>query len=236
MTNPLIIALDFPTEADALAFLAPFNNVPLTVKVGMELFYAAGLDFIRTLQDRGFGVFLDLKLHDIPNTVYSAMKVIGQLGIQYTTVHALGGQTMIEAASRGLADGAAHAGILAPDLLVITQLTSTDQTTMNRDLQIDGDLVQSVVHLAAMADQAGADGVVCSALEVPDLQARNLQLKYITPGIRLAASNDDQKRVVTPGRARQLGSTGLVIGRPITQADHPLAAYHRFQTEWEAAK
>ncbi|VDG18886.1 orotidine-5'-phosphate decarboxylase [Lactiplantibacillus mudanjiangensis] len=235
MKRPLFIALDFPTAATALAFLDQFPaNQTLAVKIGMELFYAAGPTIIEAVQKRGHTVFLDLKLHDIPHTVESAMRVLGRLGVRYTTVHAAGGHVMLAAAKAGLVAGAKEAGLPAPKLLAITQLTSTDQATLNVDQQIPGTVRDSVVHLAQVAQASGCDGVICSAQEVAAIhQAVGPDFLGITPGIRPAqATADDQQRVMTPTAAAQAGSNGLVIGRPITQATDPVHAYQQLLTEW----
>lgn len=235
MSGPVIIALDFPTATKALAFLDQFPaNLHVTVKIGMELFYAAGPEIVKAVQQRGHAVFLDLKLHDIPNTVESAMRVLGQLGVTYTTVHAAGGHVMLAAAKRGLVAGATAAGLPAPKLLAITQLTSTNQDILNQDQQIAGTVRASVVHYAQLAQQSGCDGVICSAQEVQAIhEAVGTDFLGITPGIRPAqAQADDQQRVMTPAAAAKAGSNGLVIGRPITQATDPVKAYQDIMSEW----
>lgn len=235
MSRPVIIALDFPTAKRALTFLDQFPaKYSVTVKIGMELFYAAGPAIVKAVLDRGHAVFLDLKLHDIPNTVEAGMRVIGRLGVTYTTVHAAGGHAMLAAAKRGLVAGAAERGLPAPKLLAITQLTSTDQATLNADQQIAGTVQQSVVHYAELARANHCDGVICSAREVAAIhQAVGSDFLGITPGIRLANSAaDDQRRVMTPKAAAQAGSNGLVVGRPITQAADPVAAYQQILQEW----
>jgi len=238
MSRPVIIALDFPTSDQALTFLDQFpQTTSVTVKIGMELFYAAGPAIVKAIQARGHAVFLDLKLHDIPNTVESAMRVIGRLGVRYTTVHAAGGHIMLAAAKRGLVAGATAAGLPAPKLLAITQLTSTDQTMLNTDQQIPGSVQASVVHYAQLAQASDCDGVICSAQEVAAIhQAVGADFLGITPGIRpLSAATDDQQRVMTPTAAAQAGSNGLVVGRPITQANDPVAAYTEIVKEWSNA-
>ncbi|CAM3141519.1 orotidine-5'-phosphate decarboxylase [Lactiplantibacillus plajomi] len=235
MTRPVIIALDFPTAETALAFLDRFPaSTAVTVKIGMELFYATGPAIVRAVQERGHAVFLDLKLHDIPNTVEAAMRVIGRLGVTYTTVHAAGGHVMLAAAKRGLLAGAQSQGLAAPQLLAITQLTSTNQTILNEDQQIAGSVQQSVVHYAKVAKQSGCDGVICSAQEVAAIHAAcGPDFLGITPGIRPASAQaDDQQRVMTPAQAAAAGSNGLVVGRPITQAADPRTAYQQILTEW----
>ena len=235
MKRPIIIALDFPTAERALAFLDQFPaDLHVTVKIGMELFYAAGPSIVTDVQARGHAVFLDLKLHDIPNTVESAMRVIGRLGVTYTTVHAAGGHVMLSAAKRGLVAGAMAAGVTAPKLLAITQLTSTNQAILNQDQQIMGTVRASVVHYAKLARASDCDGVICSAQEVQAIHtAVGADCLGITPGIRPAsAQSDDQQRVMTPAAAAKAGSNGLVIGRPITQAAEPVQAYRDIMTEW----
>lgn len=235
MKRPIIIALDFPTAERALAFLDQFPaDLHVTVKIGMELFYAAGPSIVTDVQARGHAVFLDLKLHDIPNTVESAMRVIGRLGVTYTTVHAAGGHVMLSAAKRGLVAGAMAAGVTAPKLLAITQLTSTNQAILNQDQQIMGTVRASVVHYAKLARASDCDGVICSAQEVQAIHmAVGADFLGITPGIRPAsAQSDDQQRVMTPAAAAKAGSNGLVIGRPITQAAEPVQAYRDIMTEW----
>lgn len=235
MKRPIIIALDFPTAERALAFLDQFPaDLHVTVKIGMELFYAAGPSIVTDVQARGHAVFLDLKLHDIPNTVESAMRVIGRLGVTYTTVHAAGGHVMLSAAKRGLVAGAMAAGVTAPKLLAITQLTSTNQAILNQDQQIMGTIRASVVHYAKLARASDCDGVICSAQEVQAIHAAvGADFLGITPGIRPAsAQSDDQQRVMTPAAAAKAGSNGLVIGRPITQAAEPVQAYRDIMTEW----
>ena len=210
--NRPVIALDFPTFEDVKAFLAKFPaDEKLYVKIGMELYYAAGPEIVRYVKELGHSVFLDLKLHDIPNTVKSAMRVLSNLGVDMTNVHAAGGVEMMKAAREGLGDG--------PILIAVTQLTS---------------LQESVVHYAKKTAEAGLDGVVCSAHEVAKIkEATNEDFVCLTPGIRPAgAAVGDQKRVMTPADARQIGSDYIVVGRPITQADDPVAAYHDIKVQW----
>ncbi|WP_318765574.1 orotidine-5'-phosphate decarboxylase [Lactiplantibacillus carotarum] len=235
MNRPVIIALDFPTAERALSFLDQFPAaLHVTVKIGMELFYAAGPAIVKAVQERGHAVFLDLKLHDIPNTVGAAMRVIGQMGVTYTTVHAAGGHVMLAAAKAGLVAGAAAEGLPAPKLLAITQLTSTNQAILNSDQQIAGTVQDSVVHYAQLAQASGCDGVICSAQEVSAIHAAvGPDFLGITPGIRPASARaDDQQRVMTPAQAAQAGSNGLVVGRPITQAADPVSAYQQIMQEW----
>ncbi|MFY1049471.1 orotidine-5'-phosphate decarboxylase [Apilactobacillus sp. 1-1-2] len=226
--KPVFIALDFVDADTALKFLEPFKDVkPLAVKVGMELFYREGASIIRALRDQNIDVFLDLKLHDIPHTVQQAAKQIGQLDVQFTTVHSLGGSEMIKAARRGLDEGANQAGVDAPQLLAVTQLTSTSEEQLHDEELVPVSMAESVSHLAKMASQSGADGVISSALE-NDLihQAVSDEFKCINPGIRLPSNSvDDQKRVVTPTKAFELNTSGIVVGRSITQSDNPVQTY-----------
>ncbi|CAI2668149.1 orotidine-5'-phosphate decarboxylase [Lactobacillus kunkeei] len=226
--KPVFIALDFVDAPTALKFLEPFKDVkPLAVKVGMELFYREGSSIIEALRDQDIDVFLDLKLHDIPHTVLQAAKQIGQLNVQFTTVHSLGGSEMIKAARRGLNEGAKQAGVDAPQLLAVTQLTSTSEEQLHDEELVPVSMAESVSHLAKMASQSGADGVISSALE-NDLihQVVSEDFKCINPGIRLPKNSvDDQKRVVTPTRAFELNTSGIVVGRSITQSDNPVKTY-----------
>ncbi|WP_262314637.1 orotidine-5'-phosphate decarboxylase [Lacticaseibacillus parakribbianus] len=236
---PPIIALDFATADQAVAFVAQFPAAsPLFVKVGMEVYYAAGPAIIRQLQaQRPLQIFLDLKLHDIPNTVEKAAAQIGRLGVAITTVHAAGGSRMIAAAKAGLRAGAEAAGVKPPRLLAITHLTSSSQAMLTNELSVAVPLPDAVQHLAAVAQAAGADGVVASAQEVPLIRAvTGPDFLIVTPGIRPAnAAKGDQVRVVTPGQAAALGASAIVVGRPITQAADPLAAYNQINQEWSQA-
>jgi len=237
---PPIIALDFENQAIATRFLAQFPATePLVVKIGMELFYREGPQVVRAIQKRPqTQIFLDLKLHDIPHTVEQAARQIGRLGVQLTTAHAAGGSAMLAAAKRGLIAGAAEVGLKPAQLLAITQLTSTNQQMLTQELQINGAVIDSVTHLAALAQTSGADGVVASAQEANAIrQAVGTDFLIVTPGIRPANSQqDDQSRVVTPEAARQLGSSAIVVGRPITQAPEPVTAYQHILSAWEEAK
>ncbi|WP_155287220.1 orotidine-5'-phosphate decarboxylase [Lacticaseibacillus zhaodongensis] len=227
-----IIALDFPSQENVTDFLDRFPvSEELYVKVGMELYYAAGPDIVRLLKSRGLRVFLDLKLHDIPHTVEAAARVIASLGADMCTVHAAGGSDMLKAARSGLDAGSRGT---TPLMLAITQLTSTSQEQLNTELQVPGSMRDSVLGLARMAKGAGADGVVCSALEAGDVAAKvGTDFLRVTPGIRPAgAATGDQARVVTPQRAGQIGSSAIVVGRPITQADNPYSAYTAIKTAW----
>ncbi|CAI2664856.1 orotidine 5'-phosphate decarboxylase [Apilactobacillus kunkeei] len=226
--KPVFIALDFVDAPTSLKFLEPFKDVkPLAVKVGMELFYREGASIIRALRNQNIDVFLDLKLHDIPHTVQQASKQIGQLDVQFTTVHSLGGSEMIKAARRGLEEGADQAGVDAPQLLAVTQLTSTSEEQLHDEELVPVSMEKSVSHLAKMASQSGADGVISSALENNMIhQAVSDEFKCINPGIRLPSNSvDDQKRVVTPTRAFELNTSGIVVGRSITQSNNPVQTY-----------
>ena len=222
-----VIALDFPSFEAVKEFLALFPaEESLYLKVGMELYYAAGPEIVSYLKSLGHSVFLDLKLHDIPNTVKSAMKVLSQLGVDMTNVHAAGGVEMMKAAREGLGSQA--------KLIAVTQLTSTSEAQMQEFQNIQTSLKESVIHYAKKTAEAGLDGVVCSAQEVELIkQATNPDFICLTPGIRPAgAAVGDQKRVMTPADAYQIGSDYIVVGRPITQAENPVAAYHAIKDEW----
>ncbi|MGT2757607.1 orotidine-5'-phosphate decarboxylase [Streptococcus ovuberis] len=224
-----IIALDFPNAEAVKQFLKLFPaEEKLFVKIGMELYYSSGPDIIRLVKNLGHSVFLDLKLHDIPNTVKSAMAALAELGVDMTNVHAAGGVEMMKAAREGLGFG--------PKLLAVTQLTSTSEEQMRADQNIQTSLVESVTHYAQQTAIAGLDGVVCSAQEVKGIKSLlGEDFLCLTPGIRpIGSSKGDQKRVVTPDEARSIGSDYMVIGRPITQADDPLRAYYAVYTAWNA--
>lgn len=222
-----VIALDFPSFEAVKEFLSLFQaEESLYLKVGMELYYAEGPGVVRYLKSLGHSVFLDLKLHDIPNTVKSAMKVLSQLGVDMTNVHAAGGVEMMKAAREGLGTQA--------KLIAVTQLTSTSESQMQDFQNIQTSLQESVIHYAKKTAEAGLDGVVCSAQEVQLIkEATNPDFICLTPGIRPAgAAVGDQKRVMTPADAYQIGSDYIVVGRPITQAEDPVAAYHAIKDEW----
>ncbi|CRH93416.1 orotidine-5'-phosphate decarboxylase [Streptococcus dysgalactiae] len=222
-----IIALDFATVEEVTAFLSLFpKEEKLYVKIGMELYYAQGPEIVRYVKSLGHSVFLDLKLHDIPNTVYSAMKVLKQLEIDMATVQAAGGVEMLKAAREGLGEG--------PILLAVTQLTSTTEQQMRDDQNIQSSLLESVLHYAKGAAKAQLDGVVCSAHEVEGIKAETPNgFVCLTPGIRPKGSAvGDQKRVMTPAQARIIGSDYIVVGRPITQTEDPVAAYQAIKAEW----
>lgn len=228
INRPVFIALDFPDGNTALNFLEPFKKIDKkpAIKVGMELFYAEGPDFVRDLRQKGFDIFLDLKLYDIPNTVGHAVANIAKLDIQYLTLHAAGGAKMMTAA---VANKGHNLKILA-----VTQLTSFSEADVQEISQSTVTLAESVLHLAKMADNAGVDGTISSPLEAGMIQA-NTQSDFltITPGIRLAGDDaNDQMRVTTPVKAKQLGATGLVVGRSITKASDPVVAYQQVLKEW----
>lgn len=221
-----MIALDFESVEELQSFLKQFpSHLKLTVKIGMEL----GPQIVRNLRQKGHAVFLDLKLHDIPNTVEKAMFQLGKLGIQYTTVHALGGKPMIQAAKRGLMAGARAAKVPAPKLLAVTELTSISERQLQEEQNVPLKMNEQVQKLAQLAENAGADGVICSPHEVAQLKpVLPADFLYVTPGIRMPdAKKDDQQRVMTPAEAQKAGSSALVVGRPITKAADPVVAYQK---------
>ena len=230
MGKDVIIACDFDSKEKTLAFLDQFQGEKPFVKIGMELYYAEGPAIVREIKARGHRIFLDLKLHDIPNTVKKAMAVLSGLDVDICNLHAAGTRPMMEAALEGLRrpDGT------RPLLIAVTQLTSTDEETMRRDLLIDRPLDQVVMHYARTAAQAGLDGVVCSPLEAGKVhEACGGQFLTVTPGVRFAGGDTgDQKRVTTPARAKELGSDYIVVGRPITAAEDPVAAWKRCVAEF----
>lgn len=234
MNDPFIVALDFPTGEDVKAFLQSFPHESLFVKVGMELYYQEGPEIIHYLKGQGHRIFLDLKLHDIPNTVKRAMKGLARFGVDIVNVHAAGGTRMMEAALEGLEAGT-PSGARRPYCIAVTQLTSTSEQMLHRELWIDRTMEETVLHYATMAKQSGLDGVVCSAKEVPLIRKQcGEAFLTITPGVRFADDEkNDQVRVVTPYEARKLGASFIVIGRSITRAENPAAAYERLQREWK---
>lgn len=225
MQKDVIIACDFSSAEETLAFLDKFTDCKPFLKIGMELYYATGNDMIREIKRRGHRIFLDLKLHDIPNTVRKAMMVLSHLDVDMVNVHCGGTLPMMKAALEGLtrADGT------RPLLIGVTQLTSTSEEVMRRDLLINETIENTVRHYAATAAEAGLDGVVCSPLEVPVIKETcGKQFLTVTPGIRFAEGDrHDQARVTTPADARRLGSDFIVVGRAITAAPDPVAAYSR---------
>ncbi|MGE6378201.1 orotidine-5'-phosphate decarboxylase [Peribacillus muralis] len=234
MKQSLIIALDFPDVTQTERFLSQFPSEKLALKVGMELFYQNGPSIISSIKERGHDVFLDLKLHDIPNTVKMAMAGLATLGADMVNVHAAGGQKMMEAAMEGL-DKGTPAGKERPLCIAVTQLTSTSEEQMNREQNISGYLTDSVLHYAKLTHQAGLDGVVCSTHEVKDIHHRiGPEFLTVTPGIRRAGGNvHDQTRIATPEQARSFGADAIVVGRAITGSKDPLKAYLDMKAAWE---
>ncbi len=230
MGKDVIIACDFASAEQVFNFLDKFENEKPFVKIGMELFYAEGPQIVREIKARGHKIFLDLKLHDIPNTVKKAMAVLSRLDVDMTNLHAAGTISMMEAAIEGLTrpDGT------RPMLIAVTQLTSTDQERMTRDLLIDAPIDEVVMHYAHNAKIAGLDGVVCSPLEAGKVHDRcGSDFCTVTPGVRFADGDiGDQKRVMTPAEAKRIGSDYIVVGRPITAAADPVAAYRRCVSEF----
>jgi orotidine-5'-phosphate decarboxylase len=233
MKNSLIIALDFPSKLEVEPFLKQFDGEELFLKVGMELFYQEGPSIVTYLKDMGHKVFLDLKLHDIPNTVYGAMKGIAKLGCDLVNVHAAGGVEMMRAAVEGLEAGTIN-GSERPYCIAVTQLTSTTEDQMNKQQLIKTSLQESVLHYAKLAKEAGLDGVVSSVNESQIIH-ETLGTDFLTvcPGIRLTNSDiHDQKRIATPEYAGRIGVSSIVVGRPITKADNPLKSYQDIINEW----
>ena len=225
MGKDVIIACDFADKETALSFLDKFEGRKPFVKIGMELFYAEGPQIVREIKARGHKIFLDLKLHDIPNTVKKSMAVLSRLDVDMCNLHAAGTSRMMEAALEGLTrpDGT------RPLLIAVTQLTSTDQEAMDRDLLIKEPIDKVVMHYAETAKNAGLDGVVCSPLEARKVhEVCGERFLTVTPGVRFADGDmGDQKRVMTPEQAKKIGSDYIVVGRPITAAPDPVAAYER---------
>ena len=230
MGKDVIVACDFASAEQVFAFLDKFTGRKPFVKIGMELFYAEGPQIVREIKKRGHKIFLDLKLHDIPNTVKKAMTVLRDLDVDITNLHAAGTIRMMEAALEGLTrpDGT------RPLLIAVTQLTSTDQESMENDLLIHEPIDQVVMHYALNAAKAGLDGVVCSPLEAGKVHtACGVGFLTVTPGVRFADGDiGDQKRVMTPAEAKKIGSDYIVVGRPITAAEDPVAAYERCVREF----
>ena len=230
MGKDVIIACDFSSAETCLAFLDQFTEEKPFVKIGMELYYAEGPSIVKALKARGHKVFLDLKLHDIPNTVKKSMSVLRDLGADIVNLHAAGTITMMEAALEGLTrpDGT------RPLLIAVTQLTSTSQERMTADLLIDRPIDEVVLHYASNAKKAGLDGIVCSPLEAGKVHATcGDEFLTITPGVRFADGEiGDQVRVMTPAQAKEIGSDYIVVGRPITGAADPVAAYRRCMAEF----
>ena len=230
MGKDVIIACDFNSAEETFAFLDKFTGKKPFVKIGMELFYAEGPQIVREIKKRGHKIFLDLKLHDIPNTVMKAMKVLSSLDIDMVNIHAAGTIAMMEAALTGLTreDGT------RPLLIAVTQLTSTSEDRMQSELLINSSLEKTVMHYAENAKKAGLDGVVCSPMESEAVHnVCGKDFVTVTPGIRFADSaKDDQIRITTPAKAKEIGSDYIVVGRPITAAEDPVAAYERCLKEF----
>ena len=230
MGRDVIIACDFNSKEEVMQFLDKFQEEKPFVKIGMELFYAEGPEIVREIKRRGHKIFLDLKLHDIPNTVRKSMAVLSRLDVDMCNVHAGGTKAMMEAALEGLTreDGT------RPLLIAVTQLTSTSEEAMRRDLWIEKPIDETVMHYAKNTMEAGLDGVVCSPLEAGKVHdVCGADFFTITPGVRFADGDvGDQKRVTTPAKAKEIGSDYTVVGRPITQAEDPVAAYRRCVAEF----
>ena len=225
LNKDVMVACDFSSKAEVMNFLDKFTEEKPFVKIGMELYYAEGPAIVREIKERGHKIFLDLKLHDIPNTVKKSMSVLSRLDVDMTNLHAAGTVAMMEAAIEGLTrpDGT------RPILIAVTQLTSTSQERMESDLLIEKPLDEVVMHYASCAKKAGLDGVVCSPLEAGKVHAQcGENFVTVTPGVRFADGEvGDQVRVTTPAKAKEIGSDYIVVGRPITAAADPVAAYRR---------
>ena len=230
MGKDVIIACDFSSKEETLAFLDKFSGKKPYVKIGMELFYAEGPEIVREIKARGHQIFLDLKLHDIPNTVKKSMSVLSRLDVDMVNLHAAGTRAMMEAALEGVTrpDGS------RPLVIAVTQLTSTSQERMQEELLISAPIDETVMHYAANAEKAGLDGVVCSPMEAGKVhETCGKQFLTVTPGIRFAdGDKGDQVRVTTPAQAKEIGSDYIVVGRPITAAADPVAAYVRCVAEF----
>lgn len=229
----ICIALDFQTKEEVLSFLDKFNDEKLYVKVGMELFYGEGIEMIQLIKERGHKIFLDLKLHDIPNTVKSAMKQLAKLDVDIVNVHASGSIAMMKAALQGLEEG--KKGDKRPLCIAVTCLTSLDQEVLDNELLIHDDLPDVVLKWAENAKEAGLDGVVCSPLESKIIHDHlGNDFITVTPGIRLASDSvNDQKRVTTPAMAKELTSSYIVVGRTITGSDNPLETYKEVYRQFQ---
>ncbi len=230
MGKDVIVACDFASGEQVFSLLDKFTEKKPFVKIGMELFYAEGPEIVRQIKARGHKIFLDLKLHDIPNTVKKAMAVLSNLDVDICNLHAAGTTAMMQAALEGLTrpDGT------RPLLIAVTQLTSTDQESMERDLLIHEPIDQVVMHYAKTAKNAGLDGIVCSPLEAGKVhEVCGKEFLTVTPGVRFADGDaGDQKRIMTPAQAKEIGSDYIVVGRPITAAADPVAAYNRCVAEF----
>ncbi|WP_249869845.1 orotidine-5'-phosphate decarboxylase [Oceanobacillus saliphilus] len=231
MNKHIYLALDFPNWEETKQFLDENHLQGIPVKVGMELFYKEGPAVIENLKQDNHPIFLDLKLHDIPTTVMRAMRNISSLGVDITNVHALGGNEMIKFAKEGLTSGSSN---YDTKLIAVTILTSMDQNVLNKELRIPGNLEDNAVYFAESAKESGADGVVCSVHEATAIKhACGDSFLTVTPGIRLKEANsNDQKRIATPGFAKENGSDYIVIGRSVTQAENPYEAYQQAVEEW----
>ncbi|MDP4163604.1 MAG: orotidine-5'-phosphate decarboxylase [Bacillota bacterium] len=236
MENSLIIALDFADSQSVFEFLKPFGNQKLFLKVGMELYYKEGPAILHRLKEDGHGIFLDLKLHDIPNTVKSAMKILAGYECDLVNVHAAGGTDMMIAALEGLEAGT-RPGFKRPDCIAVTQLTSTSEAQMQTEQHIPGSLLKSVLNYASLAKSAGLDGVVCSAWEAGAIRDKlGSAFNTVTPGIRMDTDHiQDQKRVATPEFARSAGVSAIVVGRSITRSTDPLNSYLNWMEAWKGA-
>lgn len=225
MGKDVIIALDYPSRESALSFLDLFGEEKPFVKIGMELYYAEGPSLVREIKARGHKIFLDLKIHDIPNTAAGAVRSISGLGVDMINLHASGGISMMKAAAEALKDTPGQ----PPKLIAVTILTSLNQDALEEELWVPRALTETVLHYAGNARDAGLDGVVCSPLEAGSVHSRiGADFLTVTPGVRFESKDaGDQQRVTTPGKARELGSDYIVVGRPITKADNPLEAYRR---------
>ncbi len=230
MGKDVIIACDFSSKEETLTFLDKFSGKKPYVKIGMELFYAEGPEIVREIKARGHQIFLDLKLHDIPNTVKKSMSVLSRLDVDMVNLHAAGTRAMMEAALEGVTrpDGS------RPLVIAVTQLTSTSQERMQEELLISAPIDETVMHYAANAEKAGLDGVVCSPMEAGKVhETCGKQFLTVTPGIRFEdGDKGDQVRVTTPAQAKEIGSDYIVVGRPITAASDPVAAYERCVAEF----
>ncbi|MFC4760847.1 orotidine-5'-phosphate decarboxylase [Fructobacillus durionis] len=239
MSQSLMVAFDVPDKKAALKLAEELGGGQgKTAKVGMELYYKEGAAVVQDLQEQGFAIFLDLKLFDIPNTVQKAMLQLARLGVDFVTVHAMGGKKMLQAAKRGLEQGALESGLPAPKLLAVTELTSISEAILKDEQNCRLNLKEQVEQLALLAKAAGCDGVVCSALEVADLhQVVGDDFFYLVPGIRMA--NDqvgDQVRVATPAKAKAWGASAIVVGRPINQSTDVKTAYQAYLADWQGSE
>ncbi|WP_124057840.1 orotidine-5'-phosphate decarboxylase [Vaginisenegalia massiliensis] len=234
-----IIALDFEDAYEAMAFVKKFEYQQLNLKIGMELYYASGPQIIQDLTEMGHEIFLDLKLYDIPNTVERSMMALAKKGVSMINVHAIGGKHMMEAAMNGLVRGT-RLGAKTPLLIAVTQLTSTTPEMLERDQLSRVGMQENILHLANLTQEAGLNGVVCSPLEAGLIKEHvGDNFLTVTPGIRLQQGNvrkDDQKRIATPFNAAELGSDYIVVGRPITRAENPVATYESILADWQAGR